>query len=304
MNAPLHHPLLFEMVRSFTTLARELNLSRAVEVLGSTRQTVRRHITLLEVARGERLFDIIDRRYEITEAGKAALPEAFELQSRAKAWLEGRIGSSNNLQYLTATSGDWEFLQQEQPIGRIWTDAKSALLRETFRAWAMAGAEIEHACFQHVRPYLIIFRHTEAGWVCTEFGEKSYYVAWFGSDFARSSIGRPMRRMPAGEEFATLVDEAFHQVEATQSARLDHVYTRMPNKSVSEFLPVTYQRLMLAGRFPDGSPAVLSLIEPTVDVEIYNFDPAEIRETILSAQPQLEDLATVYEEQANEKLVS
>jgi len=41
-------PLLYEMVRSFTVLADTLNLSQAVRLLGSTRQTVRRHIAQIE----------------------------------------------------------------------------------------------------------------------------------------------------------------------------------------------------------------------------------------------------------------
>ena len=44
----MNQPLLFEMLRSFTTLARTLNLSHAVEELNSTRQTIRRHISQLE----------------------------------------------------------------------------------------------------------------------------------------------------------------------------------------------------------------------------------------------------------------
>ena len=50
--------ILFELLRSFSTLARTLNLSKAVRELGSTRQTVRRHIYLLEEARGEKLFSV------------------------------------------------------------------------------------------------------------------------------------------------------------------------------------------------------------------------------------------------------
>ncbi|MEO1399352.1 MAG: LysR family transcriptional regulator, partial [Pseudomonadota bacterium] len=82
MNAPvkqlkeMNQPLLFEMLRSFTTLAKTLNLSHAVSELNSTRQTVRRHIALLEEMRGEVLFDVVNRRYELTEAGQAALPAA------------------------------------------------------------------------------------------------------------------------------------------------------------------------------------------------------------------------------------
>jgi len=70
------NPLLFEMIRSFSTLAKRLNLSHAVEELGSTRQTVRRHIDNLEEIKGVVLFRVVDRRYELTEAGTHALPEA------------------------------------------------------------------------------------------------------------------------------------------------------------------------------------------------------------------------------------
>ena len=59
--------VLFEALRSFSTLASTLNLSRAVDALGTTRQTVRRHISLLEEARGEELFALIDRQYVLTK---------------------------------------------------------------------------------------------------------------------------------------------------------------------------------------------------------------------------------------------
>ena len=60
LNAPtpnlteVNQPLLFEMIRSFTTLAQTLNLSHAVAELNSTRQTVRRHISQLEALRSAR----------------------------------------------------------------------------------------------------------------------------------------------------------------------------------------------------------------------------------------------------------
>lgn len=292
----VHHPLLFEMIRSFVTLAKHLNLSHAVDELNSTRQTVRRHVQTLEDSMGVKLFHVEDRRYQLTEKGADSLQEANELLFRAKAWAAGHLGSTNGLQYLTVDRDGWVFFQQEQPLGRIWTDEDSLLVRETFRAWAMAGGEIENQCLNHVRPFLIIFRYTPAGWVCCEFGEESYYVLWFGQDFARSSIGRPMKRMPAGEEFASMLDEAFHQVEATQGARLDHVYTRMPSAVGGELQPVTYQRLMMGGRFPDGSPAVLSLIVPKLDVDIGGFEPQQIMGSLLQSQPKLSDVEAKFED--------
>ncbi len=277
MTSEIHHPLLFEMVRSFTTLARTLNLSRAVEELNSTRQTVRRHIASLEESRGKPLFVVRDRRYELTEEGHAALPEALDLQARAATWMRGQTGSLDNLQYLKASEGGWDFFQQQHPIGRIW-DSEAPLMRETFRAWAMSGAHIENDAFVHVRPFLIIYRHTEIGWVCVEFGEDSFYTKWFGVDMARSSIGRPLGGMPGGQDFARMLNQPFHDVESTQSARLDHVFTQVPRHGKEALVPISYHRLMLGGRFPDQSLAVLSLVIPTRDVQIHGLDASRLQD--------------------------
>ena len=245
---------------------------------------------------GTPLFSVTDRRYELTEQGRLALPEAKILLARGQAWLGRDISIAGGLQHLTARRGDWVFYQQEQPLSEIWTNEDNELVQETFRAWAMSGGVIEDKTMQHVRPFLIVFRHTAAGWVCTEFGERSYYVEWFGRDFALSSIGRPLRNMPAGEEFATMLDEAFHRVEATQSARLDYVYTRMPKSEGGQAHPVKYQRLMMGGRFPDGSAAVLSLISPKSDLEISGLDGENLNEAILETQPEMAEVEAKLKE--------
>lgn len=267
--------LLFEMIRSFVTLAATLNLSHAVKELGSTRQTVRRHISALEDAMGARLFVVDDRRYFLTDAGENALPDAKDILARGTTWLRGQSSSIGHLQHLKATVGAWDFYQEQQPLGRIWTDP-SILLRETFRAWAMSAGEIENPLFSHVRPYLIIYRQADAGWLCVEFGPKSAYVNWFGQDFARSSIGRPISQMPAGEEFSHLIYQSFDEVQATQTARLDHVFTRMPRSGRDEMVPVAYQRLILNGFFPDRSPAVMSLVLPVDTVHISGLNPSKL----------------------------
>lgn len=267
--------LLFEMIRSFVTLADTLNLSHAVKKLGSTRQTVRRHVSTLEEAMGLQLFLVDDRQYFLTTEGERALPDARDILARGTTWLQGQSSTIGHLQHLKAKVGDWDFYQEQQPLGQIWTD-KSVLIRETFRAWAMSAGEIENPLFSHVRPYLIIYRQAEIGWICVEFGQKSVYVNWFGQDFARSSIGRPLSQMPAGEEFSHLMYEAFDEVQSTQTARLDHVFTRMPQKDGNSLSPVAYQRLILSGFFPDRSPAVMSLILPVDNVCISGLEPEKL----------------------------
>jgi len=267
--------LLFEMIRSFVTLAEKLNLSHAVRELGSTRQTVRRHISTLEEAMGVPLFFVDERQYFLTVAGENALPDAKDIMARGTTWLRGQSSSIGHLQHLKAQMDGWDFYQQQQPLGRIWED-RSLLLRETFRAWCMAAGEIENPLFAHVRPYLIIYRKTDQDWICVEFGEKSVYVNWFGRDFARSSIGRPIAQLPAGEEFSHLIYQAFDQVQATQSARLDHVFTLMPRAGGGAHAPVAYQRLILNGFFPDRSPAVMSLIMPVDHPVIAGLEPHKL----------------------------
>ncbi|MGC1503269.1 MAG: LysR family transcriptional regulator [Sulfitobacter sp.] len=266
--------LLFEMIRSFVTLASTLNLSHAVKELDSTRQTVRRHIAQLEAAMGAPLFLIEDRRYHLSGLGESVLPDAKDILGRGTLWLSGQARSVGMLQRLQASVGDWDFYQQQQPLGKIWSDA-SLLLRETFRAWTMASGQIESKWFSHVRPYLIIYRQSDIGWICVEFGQKSVYVKWFGEDYARSSIGRPISKMPAGAEFSHLIYEAFDEVQAAQMARLDHVYTRMPRAGLEGLVPIAYQRLILSGFFPDGSPAVMSLVLPVDEVNIKDFDASK-----------------------------
>lgn len=275
--------LLFEMIRSFVTLASTLNLSHAVKDLNSTRQTVRRHISSLETAMGGPLFLVDDRRYQLTALGESVLPDAKDILARGITWLRGQASSHGHLQKLKAHVGDWDFYQQQQPLGAVWKD-NHILVRETLRAWAMSSAQIEAETFRHVRPYLIIYRRSEVGWICVEFGEKSVYVNWFGIDFARSSIGRPLSQMPAGEEFSHLIYQAFDEAESKQIARLDHVFTRMPQQPAGTLAPVAYQRLILNAFFPDGSPAVMSLVQPVDEVNIADLDLSGV-EGLTKMQP-------------------
>lgn len=263
-----HIPLLFEVVRSFTTLAETLNLSHAVRELGSTRQTVRRHITQLEEIKGGALFSVNDRQYSLTELGHKILPEALNLQARAEAWLHGRSRSVNGLQFLSQSGEDgWTHIQHQQPIGRVFTSS-GTLLADSLLAWAEAGGDIEHPAMKAMRPYWMIFRRSEGSWIFTEVGEESSFTSWFGSTIARSTVGRVLGQLPGGHNLDRLVNEAYVEVEQTQSMRLDHCYTTIQNEEVGGLLPMCYERLLLGSRFADGSFAMVSVVRRTYDVEI------------------------------------
>ena len=108
--------LLFEMIRSFVSLAATLNLSHSVKQLGSTRQTVRRHISTLEEAMNAPLFSVNDRQYTLTDAGRNALPGAEDILARGITWLRGQSRSIGSLQHLRADHGDWTFTKNNNPL--------------------------------------------------------------------------------------------------------------------------------------------------------------------------------------------
>ena len=273
-----NYPLLFEILRSFTTLASTLNLSQAVRELGSTRQTVRRHITQLEEIKGGELFKVDARQYDLTDLGRDVLPEAQDLLARAEGWVSGDSRMIDGLQYLSHISDTgWSLYQQQHALGRIFSST-GTLMQRTLNAWVASGGELEHPAMQEVRPHLMVFRRSDESWLCVELGDESSYVSWFGWADARSSIGRPLGRMPGGESFGRLVNLAYIEVETNQGVRLDHTYTQVPREPGTEPVPICYERLLLSARFPDGSHAMLSAVRRTYDVEITGVTDEMLRQ--------------------------
>ena len=273
-------PLLYEMIRSFVSLANTLNLTRTVEELGSTRQTVRRHISTLEEHKGGPLFEVADRRYALTELGQGCLPEAKELLLRGAAWLDGRSSHANGLQRLNLIMPEgYPYHLQQHPLSRIWSDS-SPLIREGFQTWARACGKIECPQFAAMRPWLLIFRRHQEDWICVDVGEKSSYSNFFGWAWQRSSIGRPISALPGGGDFGRLLTVPFDDVLTQGGARLDHIHTAIAPKDgpkAGEYVPISYQRLLTACRFPDGSFALGSLIDRTWQIEIEGVDRDKLR---------------------------
>lgn len=274
---PAHHDpaavstppaLLFEIMRSFVTLARTLNLSHAVKELASTRQTLRRHVAVLEDIKGGPLFSVSERRYELTELGEKVLPEAEHLLAQAEGWVAGAASQLNGLQYLSkVTDEGWMYFQQEQPIGKVFSST-SSMLPECVNAWAEARGDIEHPALKAMRPKCMTFRRSEANWIFTEVGEESSFRSWFGWTMAQSAIGRSLGQLPGGAIFDHLVNLAYVDVETSQSMRLDHCFTKLHNEEAGGPMPICYERLLLGSKFADGSFAMLSAVRRTYDVEI------------------------------------
>jgi hypothetical protein len=268
--------ILFEMLRSFTTLARTLNLSKAVRELGTTRQTVRRHIDLLEENMGESLFNIEDRQYHLTAAGRHSLPEASELLVRGEAWLKHQTGHVNGLFHLSFEQEDgFSYHIQQHPLSDIWRMG-SPFFQHCFRAWADSRGHIEHDAFSPIRDHWMIFRERDNHWICVEVGKHSSFASWVGWEWERSSIGRDLTELPGRENFATLSLLPFQDVKATHAVRYDHIHSQMVRGNDPAMVPITFQRLLLGCQFPDDSFAMVSIVERTHNIEIEGLSREEI----------------------------
>jgi hypothetical protein len=269
--------ILFEMLRSFTTLARTLNLSRTVNITGATRQTVRRHIDILEENKGEKLFELVDRQYVLTEAGQRSLREAEVLLARGEAWLRNQTANVDGLYHIdyTPEPNFWYHLQQHR-FTRLWTDG-TPLLQAGFQAWSNAQGQIEHPAFQAIRPYAVVFRRREDDWLCVEIGQHSAFATWFGWQWERSSIGRGLADLPGGSGFALVSTKPYRDVAESGAPLLEHIHTALAQEPDGPLIPISYQRLLLASTFPDQSLALVSIVHRTYDLDIVSVTDDEVR---------------------------
>ncbi len=281
--------ILFEQLRSFSTLARTLNLSKTVRALGSTRQTVRRHITMLEESKGVKLFKIEDRQYELTQEGENSLGEAEELLARGEAWASNLSGHINGLSHISLDIEDEIYYHlQQHPLSSLWSNS-SELMQFGFQCWANSKGEIESEALAPIRPYLMVFRWLENKWVCVEVGNQSSYATWFGWTWERSSIGRGVADMPGGPGFGNLLTQPFKEVSTTHSVRLDHIHTHVERTENGGKVPISYQRLILGCRFPDGTAVLATLIDRTYNIDITGLSRESIesmpKELIMDIKP-------------------
>ena len=274
----VNQPLLFEMIRSFVTLARTLNLSRAVEEMATTRQTMRRHIEALEAAMGVQLFEVVDRRYQLTPEGARALPSAQSIQAQGRLWLQGDLSEVDGMMRMSYDDGDgWHFFIQKQKISTVW-NCGSDLLQAALKAWAAAGGELENPAMEAVRPYVLVYRDTPAGWLCSEVGEKSFFRKWWGRTEALSSVGRPLDQFPGGPEVASIMKLPFVEVQSTQGIRLDQVSTLLPRGVGGAATPIVFNRLLMAARLPDGSFVLVVVVDRANQLLIDGLDESVLEQ--------------------------
>lgn len=260
------------MLRAFVVLSRTLNLTKACQELGATRQTVRRHITDLEAIKGVPLFKNENRQYQLTPFGKASLDDAKSILRELDSW-SGQSpltkSSSKGLEasrYVDAEGR--EFFSQQHPVSQIALNGPP-LLRRALVGWGKAQTQIEHEEMRDIRPYTVLYRKGSSGWVFVDVGAESAYARWFGWAWSKSAIGKLMQEDNVGDEFNDFISGAYSRIYHEGGVRLDHLFAYLPKDGSDVPLPVTFQRLLLGCVFPDGTPglSVLALITNQVDFD-------------------------------------
>ncbi len=266
----------FEMLRSFCTLGRNLNLSKTVEELGISRQTVRRHVNDLQELRGTILINFDDRKYTLTDDGMHALGEAERLLARADNWMANTSGLANGLAHVSTEMGDGiPFHAQRHPVNKIWTCAPK-LIQAGFAGWSSSRFDIEGSSMEAIKPYLISYRENRGDWICTYVGEESSYASWRGWAWAKSAVGSIFERDPISTEADGFILEAYENVMRTGSVWYDHISTKLVRSEDQVLTPVNYQRLVMCCSLPNGELSVASLVARTNNISIDGLEPGQI----------------------------
>ena len=281
------------MLRAFVVLSKTLNLTKTCEELGATRQTVRRHINDLEAIKGEPLFKVEDRAYDLTSFGRASIADAKLILRRIETW----SGQSQ----LTNQSSQWleksryldpdgrQFFSQQYPVSKI-ASVGLPIMKSALSAWGRAQTQIEDETMAAIRPYLVIFRKSPNGWIFVDVGNQSAYARWFGWAWSKSAIGKLLQEDHAGDDFNEFIAGAYARIYGEGGVRLDHLFAYLP-KDGGELLPVTFQRLLLGCVFPDGTPglSVLAVITRQVEIDALSEEdlPVLPAELIMDEPPGL-----------------
>lgn len=265
------------MLRAFVCMSRNLNLSKASAEMRATRQTVRRHITDLETILGETLFEVVDRQYHLTAHGHASLDEARSLLLQLDAWSGQsslKKNSAQGLEMLQFTDADGKvFYSQQHSVSQVAVKGLE-VMKKAFVAWGNAETQIEHKAMEAIRPYTVLYRKGPAGWVFVHVGKESAYARWFGWTWSRSAIGKLITEDNAGDEYNEFISGAYSRIYNEGGVRLDHVFAHLP-KDGGGAQTGTFQRLLLGGVFPDGTPGLILLAVITEQIEIDALDEAD-----------------------------
>lgn len=114
-----------EQLRIFVAVANELHMTRAAEALGITQSAASAAVAALEARHAIRLFDRVGRGIELSEAGRAFLPEA-------KAVLAGAKLAIQSLDDLAGLKRGAVTIHASQTIASYWLPKRIVRFRNAY----------------------------------------------------------------------------------------------------------------------------------------------------------------------------
>ena len=265
---------LIEMLGTFLVLAETLNVTHTEQIVGSTRQTIKRHIKALETLRGHALFTVFDKNYSLTDEGIRAIPPATQLILDAANWAKGlnNIGPFIPIYSSYTDQDDYIYLEQKG-LGDVFVSA-TPFMKDCIIAWLRSDGNL--SALHEVRKFGMLFRFSGSHWVLTEVGDNASTVSWFGSAWHKSCLGQSVEYLPASNDLDPIIQTSYGSLSEVLSIRLDHICTQFPKFGHVGKVPVSYKRLLLNTTFENGAPALLILAERSHDLRISAL-PDELR---------------------------
>lgn len=125
MICPVVLDVTLEQLRIFVAVADELHMTRAAEALGITQSAASAAVAALEARHAIRLFDRVGRGIELSEAGRAFLPDA-------KAVLAGAKIAAQSLDDLAGLKRGVVTIHASQTIASYWLPKRIVRFRQSY----------------------------------------------------------------------------------------------------------------------------------------------------------------------------
>ncbi|MEM9734276.1 MAG: LysR family transcriptional regulator [Pseudomonadota bacterium] len=272
-------PDTIQLIEAFAAFGETLNVTHAADKLKISRPTMLRRLRTLEKLCGGAIIDKSDpNRFRMTEFGEAWLGEAM-------TWLEqGDALRSHGFARLTglmsAQSGDGKepFYAQQHALKNVWTHGV-ALFDAAMTAWTDAKGKADSPLLAEARAVSILSRLNGQAFVIVEIGKKAPMVEWLGEAWCLSSIGKPLSATPMSSAADRFVTHAYRQALKTGSPWYDHVSADLPRAALGRIQRANYRRLILPVEFPDGSPAIMSIVELSDDLVIDGYEVPRVNQS-------------------------
>ena len=255
--------MLYEKLKSFSVVARTLNLSHAVDELKVSRQTIARHISDLEDVLGYKLFNVINRKYVLTNEGCDLIGHVDILLEQTEFLLWESSSQKFELPALRVQiEENYWFYAQRHPVSSIWNLAPP-LIQTGLTAWTASRCQLESKKLTRIRPYLVVYRYRKNEWICVEIGKKSSYASWLGEDWAKSAIGLSFNDDPIKSDADKFMVKSHEEVLRTGNPCYEHITTKFARKEGGKLVPINYQKAIFPIFFPNNSQGIAVLVART-----------------------------------------